>query len=60
MGHIAIPIPHIPGKQDIEIEVTINGAKQQLHYRVELFYWEDCHIPLIDWARMHPSDVSRL
>lgn len=50
MPHIAIPIPSIPGKQEIEIEVTINGQKQQLHYRVELFYWADCAIPSIDRA----------
>ena len=35
MAHIAIPIPTQLGKQDIEIEVTINGQKQALHYRVE-------------------------
>ncbi len=45
MAHIAIPIPNIPGKQDIEIDVTINGQKQALHYRVELFYWSDCTGP---------------
>lgn len=45
MSHIAIPIPQLPGKQEIEVEVTINGLKQQLHYRVELFYWEDCSNP---------------
>lgn len=50
MPHIAIPIPSIPGKQDIEIEVTINGAQQQLHYRVELFYWADCAVPTVDRA----------
>ncbi len=50
MAHIAVPIPPLPGKQDIEIEVTINGQKQQLHYRVELFYWEDCKIPIVDRA----------
>lgn len=50
MAHIAVPIPTLPGKQDIEIEVTINGQKQQLHYRVELFYWQDCKIPTIDRA----------
>lgn len=42
MSYIAIPIPNLPGKQDIEIDVTINGQKQALHYRVELFYWGDC------------------
>ena len=50
MAYIAVPIPPLPGKQDIEIEVTINGQKQQLHYRVELFYWEDCRFPQIDRA----------
>ncbi len=45
MSHIAIPIPPLPGKQEIEVEVTINGLKQQLHYRVELFYWQDCTNP---------------
>lgn len=48
MAHIAIPIPTVPGKQEIEIEVTINGAKQQLHYRVELFHWSDCGVPAVD------------
>lgn len=45
MTHIAIPIPTAPGKQDINIEVTINNHKQSLHYKVELFYWEDCQNP---------------
>ncbi len=48
MSHIAIPIPRGNGKQDIEIEMTVNGQKQQLHYRVELFYWEDCEIPVVN------------
>lgn len=48
MAHIAIPIPSTPGKQDIEIDVTINGLKQALHYRVELFYWADCPDPTVD------------
>ncbi len=50
MPHIAVPIPSMPGKQEIEIEVTVNGRKQQIHYRVELFYWEDCAIPVLDRA----------
>jgi hypothetical protein len=50
MPHIAIPIPTIPGKQEIEIDVTINGQKQQLHYRVEFFYWSDCEQSAIDRA----------
>ena len=46
MSHIAIPIPDLPWKQEIRVEVTINGLKQQLHYRVELFYWQDCTNPV--------------
>ena len=42
MLNFAIPIPDLPGKQDIEIEMTMNGRKQKLHYRVEVFRWEDC------------------
>ncbi|HRI58456.1 MAG TPA: hypothetical protein PK228_02000 [Saprospiraceae bacterium] len=59
MAYIAVPIPNLPGKQDIEIEVTINGLKQQLHYRVELFYWEDCAFPQIDRAECIRQMLSR-
>jgi hypothetical protein len=46
MSHIAIPIPTFAGKQDIQVEVIINNQKQSLHYKVELFYWEDCSNPI--------------
>lgn len=42
MTFIAIPIPTSSEKQDINIEVSINNQKQSLHYKVELFYWDDC------------------
>jgi hypothetical protein len=45
MSHIAIPIPTFPGKQDIEIQVIINNKVKSLHYKVELFYWDDCSNP---------------
>jgi hypothetical protein len=45
MSHIAIPIPTFSGKQDIEIQVIINNEVQSLHYKVELFYWDDCVNP---------------
>lgn len=45
MSFIAVPIPQLPGKQEIEINVTINGQKQDLHYRVELFRWDECSTP---------------
>ena len=56
MSYIAIPISSLPGKQDIEIDVTINGQKQALHYRVELFYWGDCQVPTFD--RVTPDRVE--
>jgi hypothetical protein len=48
MGQITIPIPQIPGKQEIEVDVKINGVKKEYNYRIELFYWEDCSIHDID------------
>lgn len=59
MAYIAVPIPNLPGKQDIEIEVTINGQKQQLHYRVEVFYWEDCGVPVVDRAECIRQMLSK-
>ncbi len=61
MSYIAIPIPNLPGKQAIEIDVLINGLpwpgqRQALHYRVELFYWGDCTVPTadrVDCIRQH-------
>lgn len=45
MSHIAIPIPTVGGKQDIEIQVIINNEVQSLKYKVELFYWDECENP---------------
>jgi len=45
MSHIAIPIPNVTGKQDIEIQVIVNNEVQSLKYKVELFFWEDCENP---------------
>lgn len=45
MTQIAIPIPTVTAKQDINIEVTINNQKQSLHYKVELFFWDECQNP---------------
>ncbi len=62
MAYIAIPIPNLPGKQDIEIEVTINGQRQALHYRVELFYWDDCTVPTfdrVDCIRQHLANYDQ-
>ncbi|MDN3203324.1 hypothetical protein [Algoriphagus sediminis] len=45
MSHIAIPIPNVAGKQDIEIQVIVNNEVQSLKYKVELFYWDECENP---------------
>ena len=42
MLQLAIPIPPIKGRQDIDIEMTVNGQKQQMHFRVELYRWDQC------------------
>ncbi len=48
MLNLAIPIPDVPGTQDIEIEMSMKGYSQKikLRYRVELFKWSDCAIDL--------------
>ena len=43
MLQLAIPIPSLPGRQEIDIEMTVNGQKQKMHFRVELYKWEDCN-----------------
>ena len=45
MIQLAIPIPPLSGRQDIDIEMTINGKKQKMHFRVELYEWDDCKSP---------------
>ncbi len=45
MSHIAIPIPHFEGKQEIQIQVVVNNQIKSLRYKVELFYWDECQNP---------------
>ncbi len=45
MLQLAIPIPSLPGTQDIDIEMTINRQKQKMHFKVELYQWDDCKSP---------------
>lgn len=42
MLHLSIPIPTLPGQQEIDIEMKINGQKQQMRFRVEFYRWDDC------------------
>ena len=44
MLQLAIPIPSITGTQDIEIEMTINNQRQKMHFRVEVYSWNDCEM----------------
>lgn len=48
MGIIGIEIPQMPGEQEIEVEVRVNGIKKQYQYRVEIFRWDDCPYPTED------------
>ena len=45
MSIIGIEIPQLNEEQEIEVEVRVNGIKKQYHYRVEIFYWEECPYP---------------
>lgn len=42
MLNLTIPIPNVPGSQDIEIEMKMNGRSQRLRYRVEVVPWSEC------------------
>jgi hypothetical protein len=51
MAEIVIQLPEVNSKDRIEVEARINGKKQILHYRVEIFSWtEDCDEPAKDRA----------
>jgi hypothetical protein len=42
MSTINIQLPAVEGDQQIEVEVKVNGKKRRLHYRIEIFSWEEC------------------
>ena len=42
MSVINIQLPAAEGDQIIEVDVKINGEKRKMHYRVEIFSWEEC------------------
>ena len=44
MLQLAIPIPNIKGKQEVEIEMTVNGQRQKMHFIIEVFQWEECEL----------------
>lgn len=41
MPKIAIELPPVDTEDKVEVELTINGVKRKLTYRVELFSWSD-------------------
>jgi len=48
MKEIVILIPDIEPEQNVEIDVSINGRKKTMQYRVELINWEG--------SGVHPAD----
>ncbi len=48
MREIVILIPDIEPEQNVEIEVTINGRKRTIHYKVELLRFEGENAPVAD------------
>ena len=42
MASINIQLPAVEGDQQIEVDVKINGKKRKMHYRIEIFSWEEC------------------
>lgn len=45
MREVVILIPEIEPEQNVEIEVSINGKKRTIHYKVELLNWEKQRVP---------------
>lgn len=45
MREVVILIPDVEPEQNVEIEVSINGKKKTIHYKVELLNWERNDVP---------------
>jgi hypothetical protein len=45
MREIVIVVPEFEPEQNVEIEVTINGRKRVVHYKVELLNFEAEGVP---------------
>ena len=41
MPKVAIELPPVDTNDKVEVELTVNGIKRKLTYRVELFQWAD-------------------
>lgn len=47
MLQLAVPIPNIKGKQEIEIDMVINETRQKMRFIVDVYPWSDCE-PITD------------
>lgn len=45
MREVVILIPDLEPEQNVEIEVSINGKKRTIHYKVELLNWNQHEVP---------------
>lgn len=42
MLQLSVPIPNITGRQDIEIDMKVNGQSQKMHFIIEVYPWDSC------------------
>jgi len=45
MREVVILLPEIEPEQNVQIEVSINGKKKTINYKVELLNWEKNEVP---------------
>ena len=45
MREVVVLIPDLEPEQNVEIEVSINGRKKTIRYKVELLSWEKHEVP---------------
>lgn len=45
MREVVVLIPEIEPEQNVEIEISINGRKKTINYKVELLNWEKNEVP---------------
>ena len=41
MPKVSIELPPVDTDDKVEVELTINGRKRKMTYRIEIFHWED-------------------
>ena len=58
MREIVILIPEIEPEQNVEIEVSINGRKKTMQYRVELIDWEGSGVPPKDKVQVLKHKIA--